>query len=88
MFSYSYVSVQSKSYFVVLVNDAYEFMGVTKEFIAYLVEQLPGGHKCRNYKFQHHLPCLREDDNVSYLCFGGSPFFFVIMRSIRKICSF
>jgi len=43
-------------------GDAYDFLGVTKEFMCYLIEQLPGGHKCRQYKFQHHLPCVRDNE--------------------------
>lgn len=46
------------------VNDAYEMFGLSKDFISYLTEQLPGGHKCRSYKFQHHLPSVNDDDEV------------------------
>ena len=50
------------------VNDAYEMFGFSKDFITYLTEQLPGGHKCRTYKFQHHLPSINDDDEVIF-CF-------------------
>ncbi|XP_047130948.1 uncharacterized protein LOC100210554 isoform X1 [Hydra vulgaris] len=43
-------------------TDPYDFIGISKDFICYLVEQLSGGHKCRTYKFQYHLPCVGKED--------------------------
>ena len=53
----------------ILELDALEFLGLNKVPVVYLIEQLPGGHHCRNYKFQHHLPCKTDEDKVFYSSF-------------------
>eukprot|EP00794_Sanderia_malayensis_P011403 gene11403-12590_t len=43
-------------------QDGYDFFGLSKFPVVFITEQLPGGHKCRNYQFQYHLPCLVDED--------------------------
>jgi len=43
-------------------SEAFDFFGLAKFPTSYLAEQLPGGHKCRDYKFQFHLPCTSDED--------------------------
>ena len=73
------------------MNDAYEMFGLSKDFISYLTEQLPGGHKCRSYKFQHHLPSINDDDEVSliyFILFDNFPIIVLIISAKKKFWGF
>ncbi len=50
--------------FFFVEQDVFDFFGLSKFPLVYLAEQLPGGQKCRNYKFQYHLPCSVDEDKV------------------------
>ena len=50
---------------IVSENEAFDFFGLAKFPTLYIAEQLPGGHKCRDYKFQYHLPCTADEDKAS-----------------------